>query len=149
MSTVYNNREPLVAALMMDDGNMWLIGGRLNDSSTEYLVPQFGFEWRLGFNLTEPLVNGCAVRLSWNSLLVINGAATGQNVSTVTKYFNDWSGHPGEQLPSLKTPRSHFACSVVKNETFTGVLVAGGFLKGIPRLQYFQIRKDKTGFGWL
>merc|ERR1719320_735741 len=111
------------------DGNMWLIGGRLNDSSTEYLVPQFGFEWRLGFNLTEPLVNGCAVRLSWNSLLVINGAATGQNVSTVTKYFNDWSGHPGEQLPSLKTPRSHFACSVVKNETFTGVLVAGGFSK--------------------
>merc|ERR1712013_920048 len=41
------------------------------------------------------------------------------------------SGLPGEQLPSLKTPRSHFACSVVKNETFTGVLVAGGFSKDV------------------
>merc|ERR1712013_23955 len=108
------------------NGNMWLIGGRLNDKTTEYLAP--GLEWELGFNLTEPLAHGCAVKLSYNTLLVINAAATGQNMSsTVTKYFND--GRPGEQLQSLKTPRSSFACSMVKNETFTGVLVAGGFIK--------------------
>ena len=114
-----------------NNGVMWLIGGKLNDNSTEYLAP--GLEWELGFNLTEPLAHGCAVRLSWNSLLVINAAATEheheQNISTVTKYFND--GRPEEQLPSLITPRSSFACSMVKNKTFTGVLVAGGFFKGI------------------
>ena len=110
---------------------MWLIGGSLSDKTTEYLAP--GLEWELGFNLTEPLAHGCAVKLSWNSLLVINAAGTGQNISTVTKYFTDYS-RPEKQLQSLKTPRSSFACSMVKNETFTGVLVAGGFSKGIPRV---------------
>merc|ERR1712013_156478 len=107
------------------NGNMWLIGGSLSEKTTEYLAP--GLDWELGFNLTKPLAHGCAVKLSYNSLLVANAAATGQNISTVTKYFND--GRPEEQLPSLKTPRNNFACSIVKNETFTGVIVAGGFIK--------------------
>merc|ERR1712013_764075 len=107
------------------NGNMWLIGGSLSEKTTEYLAP--GLDWELGFNLTKPLAHGCAVKLSYNSLLVANAAATGQNISTVTKYFNDC--RPEEQLPSLKTPRNNFACSIVKNETFTGVIVAGGFIK--------------------
>merc|ERR1712179_429561 len=108
------------------NGVMWLIGGEPNANSTEYLWP--GWEWMLRFNLAEPFAHGCVVRLSWNSLLVINAAGPGQNISTVTKYFTD--GQPQEQLPNLKTPRRNFACSMVKNETFTGVLVAGGFGKG-------------------
>merc|ERR1719320_1852932 len=108
-----------------EDGYMWLIGGSLSDRTTEKLYP--GLEWELGVNLTAPLAHGCAVQLSWGTFLVINAAATEQGVSTVTKYFT--YGIPAEQLPSLKTPRSNFACSVVKNETFTGILVAGGFMK--------------------
>merc|ERR1712179_819699 len=108
-------------------GDMRLIGGEPNANSTEYLSP--GGEWVLGFYLAEPFAHGCVARLSWNSFLVINAAAApAWNISTVTKYFLD--GRPEEQLPNLKTPRESFACSLVKNETFTGVLVAGGKTKG-------------------
>ena len=36
------------------------------------------------------------------------------------------------KLPKLKNPRSDFACSIVKNKSFAGILVAGGFNKNYP-----------------
>ena len=92
----------------------------MNSRYTEYLAPSL--EWEPGFNLTEPLEHGCALKLSETYMIVITSAA-GQGPSTVRKYINSgWS----EELPNLRTPRSSFSCSLLKNETFTGILVAGG-----------------------
>jgi len=103
-----------------NNGVIWLVGGSLSNQSTEYISP--GLEWEPGFNLTDPLVFGCALRLSTDSMIVIS-SDSGQGDSTVTKYFTDGRS---EKLPNLNTKRSGFACSLVGNQTFTGILVAGG-----------------------
>ena len=60
--------------------------------------------------------------------MIVISSDSGQGDSTVTKYFTDGRS---EKLPNLNTKRSGFACSMVSNQTFTGILVAGGSREGM------------------
>ena len=105
-------------------GTVWLLGGTTNSTSTEFLSPRI--EWNAGLELNHPLIGGCAVRLSGDSFfMTVSGESHDKaRVSHVTKYFND--GH-SEELASLRTPRTGHACTLVNTNTFSGVLVCGGY----------------------
>jgi len=104
-------------------GILWLIGGASSPYSTEYLAP--GLEWESGDWLKYPLHDGCVVRFSGDSFIAISAKGDFSGLSNMVRHFFD-GRYEYEVLESLRTPRTAFACALVKNETFSGILVAGG-----------------------
>jgi len=103
-------------------GQLTLLGGEYPSyNSTEFIYPRFSGSWSQGYNLIEETVEACAVKLTWDTFLV-----TGGGYNTHVVLYNNTDG-TGRRLQDLNYGRQKHGCTLVQNETYTGVMVAGGW----------------------
>jgi len=104
-------------------GQLTLLGGRY--STTESLSPSNGNTWSDGYPLLEKTRYACTVKVSPDSYIIIGG----QNFPNHVIQYNATNGESG-RLQNLQTGRWLHGCTLAQNNSFTGVLVAGGYDTG-------------------
>lgn len=104
-------------------GQLTLIGGQKpSRNTTEFISPSLSSNWTEGYALKEETISACAVKLTWDTYLVTGGYHTRTHVVL----YNITDG-TGRRLKDLNDGRWGHGCTLVQNETYTGVMVAGGY----------------------
>jgi len=106
-------------------GKLSLIGGAFMDHSysSESIYPAFQATWTPGFNLTEVSFTPCSVMINEEQMVLLGGSAASASHALL---YNLTSGQ-SSRLEDMLVPRlGQHGCSLLRNETWSGVLVAGG-----------------------
>jgi len=105
-------------------GQLILIGGQKpSRNTTEFISPSLSSNWTEGFLLQEESISACAVKLTWDTFLVTGGYHTRTHVVL----YNITDGTGRRLKNDLNYARWGHGCTLVQNETYTGVMVAGGY----------------------
>lgn len=95
--------------------------------STEFLFPRISKKWMPGYPLIEITEFSCTIKISQNSYIAIGGKYKHEYSDHVIQYnIEDGSS---TRLTNLQNGKNDHGCVLVKNETFRGILVAGGHSK--------------------
>jgi len=91
--------------------------------SSESIHPAFQATWTPGFNLTEVSFTPCSVMINEEQMVLLGGSAASASHALL---YNLTSGQ-SSRLEDMLVPRlGQHGCSLLRNETWSGVLVAGG-----------------------
>jgi len=105
-------------------GQLTLLGGgNTSLTTTEFISPSLSSTWTEGYPLMEDTEGACAVKLTWDTFLVTGGYHNRNHVVL----YNITDGTRRRLKNDLNYGRWGHGCTLVQNETYTGVMVAGGY----------------------
>jgi len=91
--------------------------------SSESIYPAFQATWTPGFNLTEVSFTPCSVMINEEQMVLLGGSASSAFHALL---YNLTSGQSSRLEDMLVARLGQHGCSLLRNETWSGVLVAGG-----------------------